>query len=128
MGSITRWPPHRTGARRSPSSRIAWPRPRRTNCDESRLKSTPAPRAADNNIAGAARRSPREPPGQLTLSPGPLRHRPRTLRLLLALTAAPLLVLVLAGPASAHATLLFAIPTADGSVPDAPGTLTLVFN
>jgi copper transport protein len=64
----------------------------------------------------------------MTLSPGPLRRRPRALRLLLALAAAPLFVLLLAGPASAHATLLFATPTADGSVPDAPGTLTLVFN
>jgi copper transport protein len=41
---------------------------------------------------------------------------------------APLLVLLLAAPASAHATLLFATPAADGSVPDAPARLTLVFN
>jgi copper transport protein len=48
--------------------------------------------------------------------------------LLLALAAAPFLVVLLAGPASAHATLLFATPAADGSVPEAPGTLTLVFD
>lgn len=35
---------------------------------------------------------------------------------------------LLAGPASAHATLLFATPAADGSVPDTPDRLALVFN
>ncbi|SBW28735.1 copper resistance protein CopC [Candidatus Protofrankia californiensis] len=53
----------------------------------------------------------------------------RTLIRLVGLVVTGLVLLVvMAGPASAHATLLFTGPAADGTVPDGPGALTLIFD
>lgn len=54
--------------------------------------------------------------------------RPRRLAWLSVLAFAVLLVAWSAGPASAHATLLFASPAAEGGVPDPPSVLTLTFD
>ena len=53
----------------------------------------------------------------------------RRVRTLAVLALGPLLLLLWsAGPASAHATLLFASPAAEGGVPDPPSALTLTFD
>jgi len=49
-------------------------------------------------------------------------------RWLLALLAGVLLVVASAGPAAAHATLLFADPAVGGAVPAGPAVITLVFD
>jgi copper transport protein len=65
------------------------------------------------------------------MGPGPAARRPRrrsAVAIIGAVLLAPLVLLFSAAPASAHATLLFAAPAAEGGVAVAPTSLSLTFD